>query len=452
LQIVILGAGRVGSSVTERLHRDANVSVIDSNGDRLRRLQERCDIKIVQGNAAHPGVLRQAGAEDAELVLAVTANDAVNLVACRTCKNNFNTPTLVARVRDGGLESTAHELFDVDYVFFPERVVTEHILDSIQHPNCLQVHKFAEGRVKLGVVKVTGDKIPTETRIETIKRRVPDLGFRIVAVYRGNLSVFPGGDTNIVPGDEVFFVSAAEDFDEVVSEFNGLSRENRSVFISGGGNIGLQLAKRLEAEHQVKVLERSRERCGELSRQLKRALVLCGDATDENLADEEGFGESNVYCAVTNDDETNVMSSLLAKRMGAPKLVVLVNRGSYVDVLQDNRIDFAISPSEVTTGPLLTYIRQADVAAVHLLRRGAAEALEIVLHGNPEDSGVIGRPIGEIEWPQGAMPGAVVRGEDVHIPRGDLVLEDGDHLIMFLSQRDSIPKTVKFLSAGASFF
>ena len=452
MQITILGAGRVGASVTQRLHRDANVAVVDTNGHKLRRLQEKCDIKIVQGNAAHPRVLRKAGAEDSELVLAVTANDSVNLVACNICKAEFNTPNLVARVRDAELGAPAKDLFGVDYVFFPEQVLTDYILDAIQHPNCLQVYKFAEGRVLLGVVRVDGDRIPTETTIETIQRRTPEMDFRIVAIYRGRLSVFPDGKTKVHPGDELFFVSAADIFDDVVSAFTGIQRKNQSIFISGGGNVGLQLARRLEENHQVKLLEQDRPRCADLSRHLKRTLVLCGDATDESLADEEGFGDSHIYCAVTNDDETNVMSSLIAKRKGAAKLVVIVNRSSYVDVLQDNRIDIAISPAEVTTGPLLTYIRQADVTAVHLLRRGAAEALEVVLHGTPDDSSVIGRPLDKLEWPPGAMPGAVVRGKEVHIPHGELVLADGDHLIVFLSQRDSIRKTVKFLSAGAGFF
>ncbi len=454
MQIVILGAGRVGQSVTERLHSnaDTDITVVDTNGDKLRRLQDLCDIKTVIGNAAHPGILRQAGAEDAELVLAVTANDAVNLVACRICKNTFNTPNLVARIRDEELGKTAEELFGVNFVFFPEQVVTNYILDSIQHPNCLQVHKFAKGRVLLGVVKVTGDKIPTETSIETIQARTPDVDFRIVAIYRGNLSVFPDGKTDIVAGDEVFFVSDTDNFDKVVNEFSDVNREHRSIFISGGGNVGLSLAKALERDHKVKILERSRERCAYLSRSLKRTLVLCGDATDENLAREEGFGESDVYCAVTNDDETNVMSSLLAKRMGAAKLVVLVNRASYVDVLQDNDIDIAIPPAEVTTGPLLTYIRQADVTAVHLLRRGAAEALEAVLHGTEQDSNLVGRPIKSIAWPPNVMPGAIVRDDKVCIAHNDLVLQQGDHVIVFVSQRDSVRKTVKFLSAGAGFF
>lgn len=452
MQIVILGSGRVGSTVAERLHREAEVTVVDTNGDKLRSLQKRCEVKTVQGSGAHPDVLREAGTEDAELVLAVTADDAVNLVACRICRSEFNTPNLVARVRDTELATTAHELFGVDFTFQPERAVTEYILESIVHPNCLQVNKFADGRVLLGVVSVTDDRIPTETTVESIQRRTPDLDFRIVAIYRGNLVESPTGGTRILPGDEVFFVSAAGIFDRVVREFSDMDREHNSIFIAGGGNVGLQLAMELEKRHKVKILERSRERCAVLSRKLKRTLVLHGDATDENLAREEEVGESDVFCAVTNDDETNVMSSMLAKQGGAHKLIVLVNRSSYVDVLQDNNIDIAISPSEVTTGALLTYIRQADVQAVHLLRRGAAEAFEATLHGTSENSELIGRTVRSVKWPRGVRPGAIVRGDEVHIAHSDFELRSDDHIIMFVSERDSIHEVVKLLSAGPGFF
>lgn len=452
MQIVILGSGRVGTTVAERLYRDADITVVDVNGDRLRTLQKRCDVKVVHGSGAHPDVLREAGTEDAELVLAVTADDAVNLVACRICRSSFNTPNLVARVRDSELATTARELFGVDFTFQPERSVTEYILHSIQHPNCLQVNEFAGGRVLLGVVSVTDDKIPTETSIRSIQRRTPDMDFRIVAIYRGNLSVFPDGGTKILPGDEVFFVSAGDIFDRVVREFSEVDREHNSIFIAGGGNVGLMLAAELEKRHKVKLLEKSRERCAFLSRRLKRTLVLHGDATDENLFREEEIGESDVCCAVTNDDETNVMSSMLAKQGGARKLIVLVNRASYVDVLQDNNIDIAISPAELTTGALLTYIRQADVQAVHLLRRGAAEALEATLHGTSENSELVGQAVKSVKWPEGVMPGAIVRGEEVHIAHKNLVLQNGDHLILFVSERDAVRDVTKLLSAGPGFF
>ena len=457
MNVVILGAGRVGGKIAEMLVGESNdITVVDTDGNRLRELQSHLDLRTVRGSASHPPVLREAGCEDAEMVVAVTAIDEVNLVACKICGALFNVPTKIARIRAaeitgaGGLFSSDN--FHIDHAFCPEEIVTEAIVGPIRHPGSVALHHFAGGRVALAVMRADRGAPICGRAINEIQRATPDLDFRIVAVYR-DTPILPDGGTMLADGDEVFVVAAAGDIQKVLDELNGEAPKVKRVIIAGGGNIGRRLASALEDECEVKVIEGRRERCAALSQMLERALILRGDATDETLLQEEGAADADMFCAVTNDDEDNIMSALLAKRLGARSATVLINRATYADLLLAGRqIDIAISPSQVTIGSLLAHLRHGDVAQVHSLRRGAAEALEAVVHGDAKTSQVIGRRAADIAWPAGAKLGAIVRGERVLIAHGDTMIESKDHLIIFLAGRREVGRVEKLLAVNLDYF
>jgi trk system potassium uptake protein TrkA len=288
--------------------------------------------------------------------------------------------------------------------------------------------------------------------LQVIRKHMPDLHCRVAAIFRKDRGIVPEGHTVIEPGDEVFFLAKKEDIPSVMRELRRMDRPVRKIMIAGGGNIGKRLAATLERNYEVKLIDHNKRRCAQLSAELNRSLVLLGEVTDEELLDQEGVQDMDAFCALTNDDEDNIMAALLAKRMGAHRVMALINRSSYVDLVQGGEIDIAISPAQATLGPLLSKIRRGDMAVVHSLRRGAAEALEVVVHGDAGSSKVVGRRIEEINLPDGATIGAIIRGEDVIIAHHDTLIHAEDHVILFVLNKRIIPKVEKLFQAGFSFF
>jgi trk system potassium uptake protein TrkA len=447
MNILILGAGQVGSSAAYDLSRsEANeVTVVDVDADRLRELQDRLDIRTVQGHAAHPHVLTQASGADADIVIALTDSDETNMLACQVAHTLFRTPTKIARIRSVEYTSQSKlfgaKAIPVDEIISPEQLVTEYIEQLIHYPGALQVLNFAHGKVRLaGVVAHRGGLLVGQ-ELRQLRRHIPHTDARVAAIYRRRAdgsreSILPEGDTVIRENDIVFFIAARKDIRVMMSELRKLEHPIRKVIIAGGGNIGFQLAKNLENTNQVKLIERDRERARHIAERLSKTIVLPADATDEELLAEENIEATDVFCAVTNAEEANILSSLLAKRMGANKVIALVNRPSYTDIVERQNIDIAVSPQQITLGALLTKVRRGDVVQVHSLRQGAAEALETIAHGTQETSAVVGRTIEEIPLPRGATIAALVRDGNVLMAHHDEEIESEDHVILFLTETD----------------
>jgi trk system potassium uptake protein TrkA len=457
MKILILGAGQVGSSAAYHLSREeANeVTVVDMRPDVLRELQDRLDIRTVVGHAAHPDVLDRAGANDADIVVALTDADETNMVACQVAYTLFHTPTKIARIRAAEYMN-AKDLFTqdaipVDVRISPEQLVCEYIEQLILYPGASQVLDFADGRVRLVGVKADRDGLLVGQRIATLKEHVPNTEGRIAAIYRQGKAMLPEGDTVIQEGDEVFFIADRKDIRVFMSEMRRLEDPVRRVVIAGGGNIGVRLALALEQTNQVKIIERDPRRARHISEQLNKAIVLVGDAADEELLLEENIDNVDVFCALTNSEEANILSSMLAKRLGSHKVMALINRASYVDLVEAGSIDIAISPQQVTIGSLLAHVRRGDVVKVHSLRRGAAEAIEAVAHGEEGESKVVGRKIEDINLPKGAAIVTLVRDGQVIIAHHDTVIETDDHVILFLTDRRKIENLEKLFQVGVSF-
>jgi trk system potassium uptake protein len=456
VKIIILGVGQVGTSVAESLVSEQNdLTVVDIDPQRLQLLQDRLDLRTVLGSAAHPSVLAEAGAADADLVIAVTQRDETNLVACKLAARRFNVPRRIARIRatdylDEEMVLGA-EGFDVDFSICPEQVLTDYIVRLVEFPEALQVLDFANGRVSLVAVRAYMGGPLVGRQLKALRQHIPGIDTRIVAIFRRDRSIVPDGDTVIEAGDEVFCLAATKHIREVLRELRRMDRPVKRVMIAGGGNIGQRLARALEHDYSVRIIEHNKRRSEVLAAQVEKALVLTGDATDEELLEQEGISEMDLFLAVTNDDENNIMGSLLAKRMGARRVVALINRKSYVDLLQSGEIDIAISPAQATIGTLLAHVRRGDVVAVHSLRRGAAEALEAVAHGDRESSRLIGKRIEEIELPPGTTIGAVVRDDEVIMAHHDTVIQAEDHVIVFVTDKKRLPKVEKLFQVGVGF-
>ncbi len=456
MKIIILGAGQVGSSLANHLAREANdITVVDTEPQLLQALLDRLDLRTVVGPASHPDVLAQAGAEDADMIIAVTNSDETNMVACQVAYTLFHTPTKIARVRAQEYllrpQLFANEALPVDVLISPEQLVTDYVHRLIEYPGALQVLSFAEGKVQLAAVKAYYGGPLVGQELQKLRQHMPNVDTRVAAIYRRNRPLIPEGTTVIEADDEVFFIAAKKDIRAVMGELRRLERPARRVIIAGGGNIGRRLAKALENDYQVKIIDHTAERTRSLSEELERTIVLHGDAADGDLLLEENIEDTDVFCALTNDDEANILSAMLAKRLGARKVMALINRAAYVDLVESGEIDVAISPQQATIGSLLTHIRRGDVAAVHSLRRGAAEAIEAVAHGDRNASKVVGRAIEQIKLPHGTTIGAIVRGNDVLIAHHDIVIESGDHVILFVVDKKRIPEVERLFQVGATF-
>ena len=454
MKIIILGAGQVGRTAAYHLSREESneVTVVDINEDTLRDLQDRLDIRTVAGNASYPTVLEAAGANEADIIVALTSADEVNMMACEVAYTLYRTPTKIARIRSSEYTSRpelfSEEALSVDVFISPEQLVTEYIEKLIKHPGALQVLDFADGKVRLVGVRAKKDGLLVGRALRELREHLPKSDARVVAIYRAGRSVVPQGDTVIEQGDEVFFLAASADILRVMTELRKAESPVKRVVIAGGGNIGFRLAKALEKHNQVKLIERDTKRARKISELLENTIVLNGDAADEELLIEENIDSADVFASLTNSEEANILSAMLAKRLGAHKVMALINKPSYAELMESGSLDIAISPQTITIGSLLAHVRRGDVVRVHSLRRGAAEAIEVIVHGSERSCRVIGKRIEEINLPEGALIGAIVRGDQVIMAHHDAVIEADDHVILFLADRRHI-EAVEKLFLGA---
>jgi len=472
MKILILGAGRVGESVAESLVSERNdITVVDTDPARLAVLQDRLDLRGVVGNGIQPSVQLEAGIADTDMLISCAPQDETNLVACKVAKSRFNVPTTIARVRSPEFQDGSPLLdqagFGVDKVLCPEQSVTAYIRKLIEYPEALQVLEFAQGLVSLIAVRATADGPLVRHSLAEIPQLVPGFEMRIVAIYRQD-KVLPrlDGDTRIEPGDEVFVLSATAHIRTVLSALHEKEQPVRRLMLAGGGKVGLRLAREIHGNYQIKIIEPLRGRCDYLATELPpEVLVLHGDSTDEDLLGDENVAEMDLFLALTSDDEDNIMSCLLAKRMGARRVLAVINRRAYADLVQGTQIDIAISPSHAVIGELLAYVRRGDVEAVHSLRRGAAEALEAIVRGDRKTCRMAGRRIEEVGLPKGAQVGAIVRGlhrsdgseagadatPEVIIAHHDTVIQPNDHVIVFVPRKRMVRDVEKLFQVSATF-
>ncbi|PKM04807.1 MAG: Trk system potassium transporter TrkA [Gammaproteobacteria bacterium HGW-Gammaproteobacteria-6] len=457
MRIIILGAGQVGGTLAEHLSGEANdITVVDRDSQRLRALQDRLDLRTLCGSASHPQILAQAGAEDADMLVAVTSSDEINMIACQVAQSLFNVPRKIARVREHDYLTRSEALFNrdaipVDVLISPEALVTRSLKRLLQYPGALQVLDFAGGKAQLVAVKARYGGALVGQQIASLRQHLPDVDLRVAAIFRRERPLSPQGDTVIEAEDEVFFIAARDDIRQVMGELRRQDPPYKRVMIAGGGNIGARLAASIESRYRLKVIELDRDRCSILSQQLKHSTILHGSASNRDLLIEENIASVDVFLALTNDDEANIMASMLAKKLGARTVITLINNPAYVDLVQGGLIDIALSPQQSTISALLSHVRRGDVVAVHSLRRGAAEALEAVAHGDASSSQVVGRRLDQLPLPAGTVIGALIRQDKVLIAHDDSVIEADDHVILFVADKSAVRQVERLFQLGIGF-
>ena len=457
MNIVILGAGQVGASLARNLAvEDNDITIIDTDRAPLRELREKLDVHTRQGHASHPDVLEQANVNNADMIIAVTNSDEVNMMACQVAYSLFRTPTRIARVRAAGYldhpELFTQELIPVDVLISPEQLITDFIYRLIINPGTLQVIDFADGKVHLVSVRAYHEGAMVGHAIKELSEHLPEVKVRVVAIFRNGKAIIPSGKTVIEADDEVFLIASTQHIRTIISELRSVDKPYKRIMIAGGGNIGERLAVALEeGRYQIKIIEKFPDRANYLAETLNKSIVLEGDAADETLLIEENISDVDIFCALTNDDEANILSAMLAKRLGAKKVMSLVNRTGYVDLVESANIDLAVSPQQITIGALLAHVRSGDVVSVHSLRKGAAEVIEVIAHGDKKNSRVVGRKRVDLKLPPGATIAAIVRDDEVIMPHQETIIEENDHVILFLSDKRYITAIEKMFQVGAGY-
>lgn len=456
MKIIILGAGQVGKTVAEVMaNEDNDITVVDRQPDLLKELQSKLDIRTVAGHASHPRVLDRAGIEDADLIFAVTNDDETNMIACQVAYSLYQTPTRLARVR--AFEYSNHPtLFrptamPVDYLINPEQLVTRSMLRLIERPGAFEVLDFADGRAQLVGVKAQPGAPLTGERLCQFPARIKRASCRFVALYRDGQPITPDEHLRVESGDEVYFAAATRDAQTVLSALSPTDHPVRRIIIAGGGNLGLHLAELVEDRYYVRLIERDAERCRHLAGTLRRTIVLNGDVTDSELLKAEGIGETDVFCSATHKDKTNIVSSILARQLGARTTLSIVNHAGFGPVSETSPNDIIISPAQATIGALLTHIRRGDVTTVYSLRRGTAEAMELVVHGDRTTSSAVGRKIGDLPLDEGVAVCVILRQNQLLFPDPDTVIESLDRVVLFLPDKQFIANVELLFQVAITF-
>ncbi len=459
MKIIICGAGQVGFGIAERLSAEDNdVTVIDLSPRLVRSVSDTLDVQGVVGHGAHPDILAQAGASEADMIIAVTFADEVNMMACEVANAIFNIPTKIARVRaQSYLLPEYRHLFSrentaIDVVISPEMAVGEMVIRRLALPGAFESFYFADDSIVAMGIDIEDDCPIINTPLKQLTELFPDLRAVVVAIMRDGELTVPRGEDQLLPGDSVHVIADQSQAIRTLGLFGHEEQQARSVLIGGGGNIGLYLARKLE-EHDagmhIRVIESNRTRAEEIAESLKRTVVLAGSSLDQDLLREAGVQRTDVFVALTNDDKVNVLSSLLAKQEGAERAMCLVSGLSLGPLISSLDIESFIDPRTVTVSSILQHVRRGRIRGVHPIHNGDGEIIEAEAL---ETSPMIGKPLREVELPDGVRLGAIVRGEnEVLIPSGDTIIKPHDHVIV-CALRDRVPALQHLFRVSLEYF
>ncbi|MSP89000.1 MAG: Trk system potassium transporter TrkA [Alphaproteobacteria bacterium] len=458
MKVIVCGAGQVGYSIARYLATEQNdVTVIDQSAELIHKISDSIEARAIVGHASHPSVLEQAGAADADVIIAVTYTDEVNMVACTVAHALFNVPTKIARIRQQNyLQPIWADLFardhvPIDVIISPEIEVARAVARRLQVPGAFDVVPLGDGAVRVVGVRCAADCPVVNTPLRQLTGLFPDLHIVVVAILRDERPIVPDSDDQMLPGDEVYFVCEASHVSRALSAFGHEEPEARRIVIAGGGNIGMFLAQEIEA-HQpgvsLKLIELNAERANAVQQSLSRTVVLTGSALDPEILEEANVRQAETFVALTNEDEVNIIASLLAKRFGAGRTVTLVNSNSYGPLVGQLGIDAVVSPRAITVSSILQHIRRGRIRAAYSLRDGFGEVIEAEAM---ETSGLVGKQLKDARFPPGTIVGAIVRGKDVIMPRSNTVIQAKDRVVIFATA-ETVKKIEKLFSVQLEFF
>lgn len=458
MKIVICGAGQVGFNLARQLSAEGNdVTVIDRDPDRINRAASALDVQAIVGFASHPDVLVQAGLKDADMLIAVTREDEINMVACQIAHSLFKVPTKIARIREQEyLKPMWADLFSrdhlpIDVIISPEIEVAHAIARRLEVPGAFDVTPLAEGKVKLIGLRCLEDCPVVNTPLRQLTELFPNLSITIVGIIRNEQLIVPSDEDQMLADDDVYFIVETEHVARAMQAFGHEKPEARRVAILGGGNVGLFLAQEIEENHptvHAKLVESNRARAEEVAEQLTRTVVLQGGALDLEILEEINVRAAEAVVAVTNDDEVNILSALLAKRQGCPRVIALINNQAYVNLVGWLGIDAVVSPRVITVSSILQHVRRGRIRGVYTIYEGSGEIIEA---DALETSSLVGKPLREIDLPDSILIGVIVRGDQVIIPRGGTTILAGDRVILFAAAA-AVKKVEKLFTVGLEFF
>ena len=458
MKVIICGAGQVGFHIARHLAAESNdVTVIDQSAELIRRVSDSLDVQAMVGHASHPDILEKAGARDADMIIAVTYADEVNMVACQVAHSLFDVPTKIARVRaQSYLQPIWADMFSrahmpIDVIISPEIEVARAVSRRLEVPGASDMVSFADDKVRVIGVRIDADCPIINTQLRQLTELFPGMSIRVLGIFRGGKAITPTGDDQMVPGDEVYFAADRGHVKRAMAAFGHEEREARRLIVLGGGNIGLFLAKQFEEHHHgvsVKIIEANPARAEVVADELSRTVVLRGDALDSDILREANVQATETIVAVTNDDQVNVLASLLAKRHGCQRAVALINNASYGPLVISLGVDVVVNPRAITVSTILQHIRRGRIRQVHSVLDGAAEVIE----GEAlETSTLVGTPLNEIRLPAGIIVGAILRDGEVMIPRGDTAVTAGDRVVVFAAA-GMVKKVEQMFSVRLEFF
>jgi trk system potassium uptake protein len=458
MKVIVCGAGQVGYSIARHLAQENNdVTIVDQSPEMVRKITDALDVKGVAGHASRPDVLEQAGAEDTEMIIAVTYADEVNMVACQVAHSLFDVPTKIARIRHQSYLNPiwanlfSREHMPIDVIISPEIEVARAVTRRLQVPGAFEMIPLVDDKVKLLGVRATDTCPLVNTPLRQLTQLFPDLNIIIVGLLRDGTPLIPSADDQMLPGDEVYFVVDSNQLPRAMSAFGHEEPEARRLIIFGAGNISLFLAQNIEDEYpwvNVKIIEKDAERAEHAATTLNRAVILKGDALDSELLEEANVGRTETVVALTNDDETNILASLLAKRYGCQRAITLINKGTFEPLITTLGIDVVVSPRTITVSSILQHVRRGRIHSVHTLREGFGELIEAEAL---ETSPLVGAPLKEVKLPAGVLIGAIVRGDEVINPRGSTVIQAKDRVVLFAAV-DAVRKVEKMFAVRLEYF
>jgi len=458
MKVIVCGAGQVGSNIARHLALENNdVTVVDQSPELIRKISDTLDVNGVVGQASRPDVLEKAGLEDADLLIAVTYSDEVNMMACQVAHSLFDVPTKIARVREQAyLQPMWANLFSrdhlpIDVIISPEMEVARAISRRLRVPGAFEMIPLVDDKVKLLGVRCEDDCPLVNTPLRQLTKLFPDLNIVIVGIIRDDTAIVPTSNDQMEPGDEVYFVVDSTQVTRAMAAFGHEEREARRLLIFGGGNIGLSLAQSIEREHdwvKTKIIEMSKDRAEHIASILEKTMVLRGDVLDQEILEEANVAETETVVALTNDDETNILASLLAKRYGCQRAITLINKSTYEPLISSLGIDVVVSPRNITVSTILQHIRRGRIHAVHTLREGFGELIEAEAL---ETSDLVGKPLREVKLPQGVLLGAIVRDGQMICPGGGTIVQANDRVVLFAAA-EVIRKVENMFSVQLEYF
>jgi len=458
MKVIICGAGQVGYSIAQYLAKQNNdITVIDWSDDLVQKIREHLDVQAIVGYASDPDILEQANAADADMLIAVTNSDEVNMVACQVAETLFRVPTKIARIRNRSyLKPSWADLFGakkmpIDFIISPEEEIAQAIYRRLEVPGVFEMVPFADDKVRVVGIRLEENCPVVDTPLKQLSELFPDLHITVMAIIRNQKMFIPKASDQMLIGDDIYFAADRDHIERAMSVFGHDEKEARNIIIIGGGNVGLFLAEHLERKSphlNIKLIENNRERADFIANNLKKTMVINGDGLDAEILKEANVAKAETVVAVSNHDETNILASLLAKQMGALRAITLINKPVYGPLITSLGIDVYLDPKETTVSTILQHIRKGKIRNLHSLRYGEAEIMEAeVLETSP----LFGKAFKDLHLPEGILAGAVVRGDEVIMPRGDTVLESKDRVILFAFS-NIIKKVEKLFAVRLDFF